>query len=131
MTSNFLNSMYLRSFLCEEANIKQHTPSKKELCEIAEEYGNPDSHAFFLFKDFTAEWLYVWSKIFQKIWYVEIHVFYCKSKWMILICFRENFFFQILVSEYSEYSKTSRYVIFSWRPDVCVYVSDFQRLKPR
>ena len=29
--------MYPRSFLCEEAKIKQHTPSKKELCEIGEE----------------------------------------------------------------------------------------------
>ena len=26
-----------RSFLCEEAKIKQRTPSKKELCEIGEE----------------------------------------------------------------------------------------------
>ena len=47
----------------------------------------------------------------------------------------------MLVSEYSEKSKTSRNVIFSWRLDecvcvcvhvcVCMYVSDFQRLKPR
>ena len=29
--------MYLRSFLCEEAKIKQRTPLKKELCEIGEE----------------------------------------------------------------------------------------------
>ena len=36
-------------------------------------------------------------------------------------CFREKKNFEILVSEYSEYSKTSRDVIFSWRPDVCVY----------
>ena len=28
--------MYPRSFLCEEAKIKQHTSSKKELCEISE-----------------------------------------------------------------------------------------------
>ena len=49
------------------------------------------------------------------------------------LCFREKFFFEILVSQYSEESKTSRNVIFSWRPDVCVCdcVSDFQRLKPR
>ena len=42
-------------------------------------------------------------------------------------------FSEILVSEDSEQSKTSKNVIFSWRPDVCVcvYVSDFQRLKPR
>ena len=29
--------MYPRSFLCEEAKIKQRTPLKKELCEIGEE----------------------------------------------------------------------------------------------
>ena len=29
--------MYPRSFLCEEAKIKQRTSSKKELCEIGEE----------------------------------------------------------------------------------------------
>ena len=37
MTSNYKNSMYPRSFLCEEAKIKQRTPLKKELCEIGEE----------------------------------------------------------------------------------------------
>ena len=29
--------MYPRSFLCEEAKIKQRTPLKKELCEIGKE----------------------------------------------------------------------------------------------
>ena len=29
--------MYPRSFLCEEAKIKQRTPLKKELCEIGED----------------------------------------------------------------------------------------------
>ena len=29
--------MYPRSFLCEEVETKQHTFSKKELCEIGEE----------------------------------------------------------------------------------------------
>ena len=29
--------MYPRSFLCEEAKVKQHTSLKKELCEIGEE----------------------------------------------------------------------------------------------
>ena len=29
--------MYPRSFLCEEAKIKQRTPLKKELCAISEE----------------------------------------------------------------------------------------------
>ena len=29
--------MYPRSFLCEEAKIKQYTPLKEELCEIGEE----------------------------------------------------------------------------------------------
>ena len=38
---------------------------------------------------------------------------------------------EILVSEYSEESKTSRNVIFSWRPGVCACVSNFQRFKPR
>ena len=37
VTSNYKDSMYPRSFLCEEAKIKQRTPSKKELCEIGEE----------------------------------------------------------------------------------------------
>ena len=37
MTSNYKNSMYPRSFLCEEAKIKQRTPLKEELCEIGEE----------------------------------------------------------------------------------------------
>ena len=37
VTSNYKNSMYPRSFLCEEAKIKQRTPLKKELCKIGEE----------------------------------------------------------------------------------------------
>ena len=37
VTSNYKNSMYPRSFLCDEAKIKQRTPLKKELCEIGEE----------------------------------------------------------------------------------------------
>ena len=57
VTSNYKNSMYPRSVLCEEAKIKQRTPLKKELCEIVnfvklcvwKQYGNPDSHRF-LFK---------------------------------------------------------------------------------
>ena len=36
MTSNYKNSMYPRSFLCEEAKIKQRTPLKKVVCEIGE-----------------------------------------------------------------------------------------------
>ena len=34
----------------------------------------------------------------------------------------KKFFFQILVSDYSEQSKMSRNVIFSRRPDVCACV---------
>ena len=37
MTSNYKNSMYPRSFLCDGAKIKQRTPIKKELCVIGEE----------------------------------------------------------------------------------------------
>ena len=37
VTSNYKNSMYPRSFLCEEAKIKQRTPLKKELSQIGEE----------------------------------------------------------------------------------------------
>ena len=37
VTSNYKNSMYPRSFLCEEAKIKQRTPLKEELREIGEE----------------------------------------------------------------------------------------------
>ena len=36
MTSNFKNSMYPQSFLCEEAKIKQHNSLKKKLCEVGE-----------------------------------------------------------------------------------------------
>ena len=36
VTSTFKNSVYSRNFLCEEAKIKQHTSSKKKLCEIGE-----------------------------------------------------------------------------------------------
>ena len=35
--SNYKNSMYPRSFLCEQAKIKQRTSLQKELCEIGEE----------------------------------------------------------------------------------------------
>ena len=37
MKLNFENSMYPRSFLCEEAKIKQRTSLKKQHCEIGEE----------------------------------------------------------------------------------------------
>ena len=37
VTSNYKNSMYPWSFLCEEAKIKHCTPLKKELREIGEE----------------------------------------------------------------------------------------------
>ena len=37
VTSNYKNSMYPRSFLCEEAKIKQRTTLMKELCKIGEE----------------------------------------------------------------------------------------------
>ena len=36
MTSNYKNSLYPRSFLCEKAKIKQRIPLKKELREIGE-----------------------------------------------------------------------------------------------
>ena len=36
VTSNFKNSIYPQSFLCEEAEMKQRTSSKKELCGIGE-----------------------------------------------------------------------------------------------
>ena len=42
--------MYQRSFLCEEAKIKQRTPLKKELCEIVrKQYWNPDSNIDLIF----------------------------------------------------------------------------------
>ena len=41
--------MYPRSFLCEEAKIKQRTPLKKDLCKIGEEaIWESDSHLFFV-----------------------------------------------------------------------------------
>ena len=55
--------------------------------------------------------------------------------WRILSLFaysvcNEKVKIEILVSEYSEWSKTSRNMIFSWRPDVCVYGLDFVIFKP-
>ena len=44
------------------------------------------------------------------------------------LCFREKKKFEILVSEYSEWSQTSRNIIFSWHPDVCVYMCVCARL---
>ena len=41
--------MYPRSFLCDEAKIKQRTPLKKELCEIGEE-ATWESRFTFFFK---------------------------------------------------------------------------------
>ena len=38
------------------------------------------------------------------------------------LCFRVQKKFEILLSEYSEWPKTLRNVIFSWRRDVCVCV---------
>ena len=40
-----------RSFLCEDAIIKQRTSSKKQLCKTGEKavYGNPNSYVFFFF----------------------------------------------------------------------------------
>ena len=44
--------MYPRSFLCEEAKIKQRTPVKKELCKIGEEaiWESRFTYFFFNFK---------------------------------------------------------------------------------
>ena len=46
------------------------------------------------------------------------------------LCFGEKKIFEILVSEYSEWSKTSSNIIFSWCPNVCMCVrarlSNFQ-----
>ena len=60
VTSNYKNSMYLRSFLCEEAKIKQRTPLKKELCEIGQEaiWESRFTSFFFVFRDFM-----LWAKI--------------------------------------------------------------------
>ena len=41
--------MYPRSFLCDEAKIKQRTPLKKQLCEIGEEAIWESRFTFFLF----------------------------------------------------------------------------------
>ena len=42
--------MYPRSFLCEEAKIKQHTPLKKELCKIGEEAIRESRFTSFFYK---------------------------------------------------------------------------------
>ena len=47
--------MYPRSFLCEEAKIKQRTPLKKELCEIGEEAIWESRFTSFLFFYFFIE----------------------------------------------------------------------------
>ena len=65
--------MHPRSFLCEEAKIKQRTPLKEELCEIGEEA--------------------IWESRFTSFFLAGVRMYVC-------VC-------------------------------VCVYVSDFQRLKPR
>ena len=66
--------MYPRSFLCEEAKIKQRTSLKKELCEIVrKQYGNPDSHPFFnvfllfskIFFDAGYEFEEIWKILFE------------------------------------------------------------------
>ena len=49
VTSNFKNSIYSRSFLCEEAKIKQHTSSKKKLCEVDEKAIWESGFKFFFF----------------------------------------------------------------------------------
>ena len=50
VTSNFKNSMYPRSFLCEEVKIKQRNSSKKQLCKIGEEAIWESRFASFLIK---------------------------------------------------------------------------------
>ena len=45
--TNLKNSLYVRSFLCEETKTKQHTSVKKELesvKSVKKQIGNPDSH---------------------------------------------------------------------------------------
>ena len=49
--------MYPRSFLCEEAKIKQRTPLKKELCEIGEEA--------------------IWDSRFISFFFYKYHIHFC------------------------------------------------------
>ena len=46
VTSNFKNSMYPRSFLCEDKVLSQRNNFVKS---VRKQYGNPDSHAFLIF----------------------------------------------------------------------------------
>ena len=58
VTSNYKHSMYPRSFLCEEAKIKQRSLLKKELCEIGEEAIWESRFTYFLL---NSEILKFWS----------------------------------------------------------------------
>ena len=46
VTSNYKNSKYPRSFLCEEAKFKQR---KNFVKSVRKQYGNPDSHTFWIY----------------------------------------------------------------------------------
>ena len=61
VTSNYKNSMYPRSFLCEEAKIKQRTPLKKELCKIGKEaiWGSRFTSFFFLHRSWRCTSVHV------------------------------------------------------------------------
>ena len=66
VTANFKNSMYPRSFFFDEAKIKQHTSSKKQLCEIGEQAIWESRFTCFLFhvSDFFFQIFIKWTNWF-------------------------------------------------------------------
>ena len=70
--------MYPRSFLCEEAKIKQRTPLKKELCEIGEGtiWESRFTSFFFNWHEFFSEFSYNWNFFsFILFYYSKMHEF--------------------------------------------------------
>ena len=74
--------MYPRSFLCEEAKIKQRAPLKKELCEIGEK-AIWDSHPFYSFIQLfpmKETCRITWIEIYLKINFI-INYYKNANKW--------------------------------------------------
>ena len=70
VTSNYKNSMYPRSILCEEAKIKQRTPLYKELCEISEKAIWESGFTSFFLLLFTIDLSCVWLSAFSGLCYM-------------------------------------------------------------
>ena len=93
MISNSNNSMCLRSFFCEEAKIKQHTSSKKELCEIGEEAISESRFTSFLLS-------------------YNLYIVYCIYKFAYCIIFHRALFNTVLSFEFYCILCYSIYIVF-------------------